>query len=309
MAGFWTESFLEMMVAERGASRHTIDAYRRDLASYDSFLARRGQQCETADVAAVRAWLGRLSAEGLSAGTMARRLSAIRQFHRFLYLEGARPDDPTQTVEGPRGQRALPRLLDQAEIAALIEAAQQRADAEGLRLTACLELLYASGLRVSELVGLPLSALAPDRGTLTVSGKGGKERMVPIGRAARAALEAYLGVRERFLGRHAKASPYLFPSRARAGHLTRQRLAQLLKQLAAEAGIDPARLSPHVLRHAFASHLLAGGADLRVVQMMLGHADIATTQVYTHVQGDRLAAAVRAHHPLARAHGRAGDPE
>jgi integrase/recombinase XerD len=249
----------------------------------------------------VRAWLARLSAEGLSAATMARRLSAIRQFHRFLYLEGARPDDPTQTVEGPRQQRPLPRLLDQAEIAALIEAARQRDDAEGLRLMACLELLYASGLRVSELVGLPLSALAPDRSLLTVLGKGGKERMVPIGRAARAALEAYLCVRERFLGRHARASPYLFPSRARAGHLTRQRLTQLLKELAGLAGIDPARLSPHVLRHAFASHLLAGGADLRAVQMMLGHADIATTQVYTHVQGDRLAAAVRAHHPLARA--------
>jgi integrase/recombinase XerD len=195
----------------------------------------------------------------------------------------------------------LPRLLDHGDIAALIEAARLRDDAEGLRLTACLELLYASGLRVSELVGLPLSALAPDRSLLTVLGKGGKERMVPIGRAARAALEAYLGVRERFLGRHAKASPYLFPSRARAGHLTRQRLTQLLKDLAGQAGIDPARLSPHVLRHAFASHLLAGGADLRAVQMMLGHADIATTQVYTHVQGDRLAAALRAHHPLARA--------
>jgi integrase/recombinase XerD len=298
--GFWAESFLEMMVAERGASRHTIDAYRRDLASYQTFLARQDLGCETAKVADVRAWLAQLSAEGLSAATMARRLSAIRQLHRFLYLESARPDDPTQTVEGPRRQRPLPRLLDQAEIGALIEAARQRSDAEGLRLTACLELLYASGLRVSELVGLPLSALAPDRSLLTVLGKGGKERMVPIGRAARAALEAYLGVRERFLGRHAKASPFLFPSRARAGHLTRQRLTQLLKELAGQAGIDPARLSPHVLRHAFASHLLAGGADLRAVQLMLGHADIATTQVYTHVQGDRLAAAVHKHHPLAR---------
>jgi integrase/recombinase XerD len=307
--GIWTESFLEMMVAERGASRHTIDAYRRDLRSYAGFLDRRDLQCETADVAAVRAWLARLSSEGLSPATMARRLSAIRQFHRFLYLEGARTDDPTQTVEGPRQQRPLPRLLDQAEITALIEAARQRGDAEGLRLTACLELLYASGLRVSELVGLPLSGLAPDRSLLTVLGKGGKERMVPVGRAARAALEAYLGVRERFLGRHAKASPYLFPSRARAGHLTRQRLTQLLKELAGHAGIDPARLSPHVLRHAFASHLLAGGADLRAVQMMLGHADIATTQVYTHVQGDRLAAAVHAHHPLARARRPAEDSD
>jgi integrase/recombinase XerD len=307
--GFWTETFLEMMVAERGASRHTIDAYRRDLSSYESFLERRDLQCESADVAAVRAWLAHLSSEGLSAATMARRLSAIRQFHRFLYLEGARPDDPTQTVEGPRQQRPLPRLLDEGEIEALIEAARHRTDAEGLRLTACLELLYASGLRVSELVGLPLSALAPDRSLLTVLGKGSKERMVPTGRAARAALEAYLGVRERFLGRNVKASPYLFPSRARAGHLTRQRLTQLLKQLAVEAGMDPARLSPHVLRHAFASHLLAGGADLRAVQMMLGHADIATTQVYTHVQGDRLAAAVRAHHPLARARRPAEDAD
>jgi integrase/recombinase XerD len=300
VGGFWTDSFLEMMVAERGASRHTIDAYRRDLSSYEGFLDRRELQCETANVAAVRAWLAWLASEGLSAATMARRLSAIRQFHRFLYLEGARPDDPTQTVEGPRQQRPLPKVLDEAEITALIEAARQRADAEGLRLMACLELLYATGLRVSELVGLPLSALAPDRSLLTVLGKGGKERIVPIGRAGRAALEAYLGVRERFLGRQAKAGSHLFPSRARAGHLTRQRLTQLLKELAVQAGIDPARLSPHVLRHAFASHLLAGGADLRAVQMMLGHADIATTQVYTHVQGDRLAAAVRAHHPLAR---------
>jgi integrase/recombinase XerD len=300
MAGFWTESFLEMMVAERGASRHTIDAYRRDLASYEHFLERRDLQCETADTAAVRAWLGQLSAEGLSAATMARRLSAIRQLHRFLYLEGARSDDPTQTIEGPRRQRPLPRLLDENEITALIEAARLRVDAEGVRLTACLEVLYAAGLRVSELVALPLSALAPDRSLLMVSGKGGKERMVPIGRAARGALEAYLEVRGTFLGRR-PSSPYLFPSRARSGHLTRQRLAQLLKELSPEAGIDPARISPHVLRHAFASHLLAGGADLCAVQMMLGHADIATTQIYTHVQGDRLAAAVHAHHPLARA--------
>jgi integrase/recombinase XerD len=300
MAGFWTESFLEMMAAERGASRHTIDAYRRDLTGYGHFLDRRGLQCETADSAAVRSWLAQLSAEGLSAATMARRLSAIRQLHRFLYLEGGRADDPTQTIEGPRQQRPLPRLLDETEITALIDAARLRPDAEGIRLTACLELLYAAGLRASELIGLPLSALAPDRSLLVVSGKGGKERMVPIGRAARAALEAYLEVRATFLGRR-PSSPYLFPSRAKSGHLTRQRLAQLLKELAPEAGIDPARISPHVLRHAFASHLLAGGADLRAVQMMLGHADIATTQIYTHVQGDRLAAAVRAHHPLARA--------
>lgn len=304
---FWTESFLEMMVAERGASRHTLDAYRRDLTDYGRFLDRRGGDPLRADSAAVRAYLGQLSSAGLSAATMARRLSAIRQFHRFLYLEGGRADDPSQTVEGPRQQRPLPKLLDQAEIGALIETARLRPDADGLRLTACLELLYATGLRVSELIALPLSALAPDRSLLVVLGKGGKERMVPIGRAARGALEAYLEVRDRFLGRR-PSSPYLFPSRARSGHLTRQRLTQLLKELASAAGIDPSRISPHVLRHAFASHLLAGGADLRAVQMMLGHADIATTQIYTHVQGDRLAAAVHAHHPLARARrpGRAG---
>ncbi len=302
------DAFLEMMAVERGASPHTLDAYRRDLADYQGALARRGATILTADRAAVRDWLGQLSSAGLSNATMARRLSAIRQLHRFLYLEGARGDDPTQTVEGPRRRRPLPKLLEPAEILALIEAAGARPDAQGLRLLACLELLYASGLRVSELLALPLSALAPDRRFLVVLGKGGKERMVPIGRAAQRALEAYLAVRDRFLAGRPKGRPYLFPSRARTGHLTRQRLTQLLKELAPAAGIDPARISPHVLRHAFASHLLAGGADLRAVQALLGHADIATTQIYTHVQGARLAAAVRAHHPLAAPPGDA-EPE
>jgi integrase/recombinase XerD len=302
------EAFLEMMAVERGASPHTLDAYRRDLAQYQEFLTGRGATILTADGAAVRAWLGQLSSAGRSSATMARRLSAVRQLHRFLYLEGARADDPTQAVEGPRRRRPLPKLLDQAEIEALIVAAGERAGPQGLRLVACLELLYASGLRASELLTLPLAALAPDRRFLVVLGKGGKERMVPIGRAARRALEAYLAVRDRFLGGRPKARLYLFPSRAQSGHLSRQRLAQLLKALAPAAGIDPARLSPHVLRHAFATHLLAGGADLRAVQTLLGHADIATTEIYTHVQGARLAAAVRAHHPLAARNGDA-EPE
>ena len=297
--GPWPESFLEMMAVERGAARHTLDAYQRDLADYARFLHRRALTMETADPAAVRAYLSELSRRGMAASTVARRLSALRQFHRFVYLEGGRPDDPTQTVDGPRQRRPLPRLLDLAEIEALIAAASARPGAHGVRLAAILELLYASGLRASELLGLPLSALAPDRRFLVVRGKGGKERLVPIGRAAGAALAAYLAVREAFV-RDRRGSPYLFPSRARQGHLTRQRLAQLLRELAPEAGLDAARLSPHVLRHAFASHLLAGGADLRAVQLMLGHADIATTQIYTHVQAERLAAAVRAHHPLAR---------
>jgi integrase/recombinase XerD len=294
------EAFLEMMAVERGASPHTLDAYRRDLADYEGFLARRGGTALTADLALVRAWLGQLSSAGMADATMARRLSAVRQFHRFLFLEGARGDDPTQAVEGPRQRRPLPKLLERAEIEALIAAARRDSGPQGVRLVACLELLYATGLRVSELLALPLSALAPDRRFLTVLGKGGKERMVPVGRAARRALAAYLAVRDGFLGGRGKGRAYLFPSRSTKGHLTRQRLTQLLKELALAADIDPARLSPHVLRHAFASHLLEGGADLRAVQLMLGHADIATTQIYTHVQGDRLAAVVAAHHPLAK---------
>jgi integrase/recombinase XerD len=293
------ERFLEMMAVERGASAHTLDAYRRDLADYRQFLNRRGLTALNADCEAVRAYLGDLAGQGLAAATQARRLSALRQLHRFLYLEGTRADDPTQAIDAPRQTRPLPKLLDAAEIAALIEAARARPEAEGRRLAACLELLYASGLRVSELVTLPLSALAADRQSLIVRGKGGKERLVPIGRAAQAAIEAYLAVRGQFLAGRPDQSRYLFPSRSRRGHLTRQRLTQLLKAVAPAAGIEPARLSPHVLRHAFASHLLAGGADLRAVQLLLGHADIATTQIYTHVQKERLAAVVRAHHPLA----------
>ena len=299
----WAEVFLEMMAVERGAARHTLDAYRRDLADYWHFLQARGVSAERADGAAVRAYLSELSRRGLAASTVARRLSAIRQFHRFVYLEGGRADDPTRTIDGPRRQRPLPRLLAQAEIEGLIAAARERPGPRGLRLVAILELLYASGLRASELMALPLSALAPDRRFLVVRGKGGKERLVPIGRAAAKALEADLAVRETFM-RPGQAEAHVFPSRGRHGHLTRQRLAQLLRELAPAAGLDPGRISPHVLRHAFASHLLAGGADLRAVQLMLGHADIATTEIYTHVQGERLAAVVHAHHPLARRRGR-----
>jgi integrase/recombinase XerD len=301
--GPWAETLLEMMAVERGAARHTLDAYGRDLADYDRFLQAQSISVETVDGAAVRAYLSHLSKRGLAPASVARRLSAIRQLHRFIYLEGGRPDDPTQTVDGPRRQRPLPRLLDRAEIEALIEAARQRPGAAGLRLVAILELLYASGLRASELMALPLSALAADRRFLVVRGKGGKERLVPVGRAAGKALGAYLAVRDTFL-RPGRGSPFLFLSRARQGHLTRQRLAQLLRELAPAAGLDPGRISPHVLRHAFASHLLAGGADLRAVQLMLGHADIATTEIYTHVQGERLAAVVHAHHPLAPRRGR-----
>lgn len=297
------ESFLEMMTVERGASRHTIDAYRRDLDDYQRFLKRGDTNSTSSDTAVIRAFLTSLASAGLAASTQARKLSAIRQFHRFLFLENHRLDDPTQTLESPKQPRALPKVLQGHEINALIDAARVKPGAEGMRLVACLELLYATGMRVSELLTLPLSALAPDRRSVIVFGKGSKERMVPIGRSACEALLDYLAVREGFLKKRTRGSRFLFPSRSKEGHLTRQRLTQLLKALAVDAGIEPSRLSPHVLRHAFASHLLEGGADLRAVQMMLGHADIATTEIYTHVQGERLAAVVRDHHPLGRSHG------
>jgi integrase/recombinase XerD len=292
------DAFLEMMAAERGAARHTLEAYRRDLADFQSYLAHHGTELRGASGEQIRAYLAELAGLGLRSSTAARRLAAIRQYFRFLYLEGKRFDDPTTHIDTPKRSRRLPKLLEEEEIEALIAAARTREGPDALRLVALLELLYATGLRISELVGLPLSALAADRTVLTVRGKGGKERMVPVGSAAREALAAWLGVRTFYVldpGRQR----WLFPSRASSGHLTRQRVAQLLKQLAPEAGIDPARLSPHVLRHAFASHLVAHGADLRAVQAMLGHADIATTQIYTHVQTERLAAVVERHHPLA----------
>ena len=295
------ESFLEMMAVERGASRHTIDAYRRDLDDYQRYLKRENTDLIGVESDVIRRFLSSLAGAGFAESTQARKLSAIRQFHRFLFLENRRADDPTQSLDSPKQRRPLPKLLAAREIDALIEAARAKPGAEGMRLVACLELLYATGMRVSELLTLPLSALAPDRKSVIVFGKGSKERMVPIGRSAREALGDYLAVRESFLKQRTKGNRYLFPSRSKEGHLTRQRLTQLLKGLAADAGIAPDELSPHVLRHAFASHLLEGGADLRAVQAMLGHADIATTEIYTHVQSERLASAVREHHPLGKA--------
>ena len=293
------DAFLEMMSAERGAARHTLDAYRRDLADFAAFLGRRGHTPLDAGGDESRLYLAALADQGLRPATTARRLAAIRQLYRFLYQEGRRVDDPSAQIDRPKQGRRLPKLLDVVEIEALIAAARARHGPEGLRLLALLELFYATGLRVTELAGLPLSALAPDRSVVVVRGKGGKERMVPIGGAAREALAAWLGVRTYFVTEPSRRH-WLFPSRSRSGYLTRQRVGQLLKALAPEAGLDRERLSPHVLRHAFASHLVGNGADLRAVQAMLGHADIATTQIYTHVQAERLAAVVARHHPLAR---------
>jgi integrase/recombinase XerD len=301
-----------MIAAERGAALNTIEAYRSDLENFAAFTAARGRDVAAAGTEDLRAYLAKLNAAGMAPRTAARRLSALRQFHGFLFGEGLRPDDPTAIIDSPRQGRPLPKVLSEAEVDRLLAAARSRPGVEGLRLNALLELLYATGLRVSELVALPASAAARDARVLIVRGKGGKERMVPLSGPARAALARYRAARSRGRlreGRPARApareSRWLFPSRGRSGHLTRQRVGQLLKGLAIEAGIDPAKVSPHVLRHAFASHLLAHGADLRSVQKMLGHADISTTQIYTHVLSERLKALVRDHHPLAQ-RGRGG---
>ncbi|MGF1560850.1 MAG: site-specific tyrosine recombinase XerD [Geminicoccaceae bacterium] len=296
-------AFLDMIAIERGGSRHTLDAYRRDLREYRAFLQRRAASPMRASSDDVRAFVAFQSELGFSASTAARRLSAVRQFHRFLFTEGHRSDDPTSKVDGPRTRRALPRYLSEAEVTALLEAASEANGIEGRRLMALMEVLYGTGLRVSELMSLPLSALAKDHSSLIERGKGGKERLVPLGRLAQTALRAYLEVRDAFLPSRKKGSPFLFPSRSALGHLTRQRFTQLIKALAIEAGIAPERVSPHVLRHAFASHLLAHGADLRSVQALLGHADIATTEIYTHLQPEKLAATLEACHPLAKRDG------
>jgi len=296
------ESFIEMLRAERNAARNTIEAYTRDLTDLAAFLARRGVELATADAAAVRAYLAALDRAGMAPRTAARRLSAIRQFYRFLLGEGLRQDDPVATIDSPRQGRALPKLLSEAEVGQLLEAAHAMDGVDGLRLSALLELLYATGLRVSELVALPVATVMRDQRVLVVRGKGGKERMIPLHESARAAITAWLTARSSELRKRDKSatSPWLFPSHGGSGHLTRQRLGQLLKDLALAAGIERRKVSPHVLRHAFATHLLDHGADLRSVQKMLGHADIATTQIYTHVADERLNTLVREHHPLAK---------
>ena len=303
------EAFLEMAAAERGLARNTIDAYRRDLACFAAHLALSRVALAEAETASVRGFMAAQRRSGISARSAARRLSCLRQFYRFLLTDGRRDDDPTGTVDSPALPRTLPGVLTEEEVGRLLavawpedgaaEASHKRA-ADGLRLRAMVELLYGSGLRVSELVSLPLHAASAESRTLLVRGKGDKERLVPLGVPARRALDAYLAVRERHLVGGAP-SRWLFPSRGASGHLTRHRLAQMLKGLAREAGIAPGRVSPHALRHAFASHLLANGADLRAVQKMLGHADIATTEIYTHVLDERLRRLVQAGHPLAAA--------
>lgn len=300
------EMFFEMMRAERGASANTCDAYARDLQDYMAFLKRRRLSLGSVQAADIRAYLSGLAGAGLAETTAARRLSSVRQLHGFIFAENLRADDPSAAIEGPKRARPLPRTLSVEEVDRLLSAARQFESAKGergkrnyqqARIVCLLELLYAAGLRVSELVSLPLRAVSGDRQLITVRGKGNKERMVPLTAAARDAVAAYLPLREKHVD---EANPWLFPSRGKEPHLTRHRFAQLLKEVALHAGLDPAKVSPHVLRHAFASHLLANGADLRSLQKLLGHADISTTQIYTHVLDERLRALVETHHPLAR---------
>lgn len=295
------DRFLEMLVAERGAAANTVEAYRRDLEHASAQLATRHASLAVASDTDLRGYLRVLHRAGMAPTTSARRLSALRQFFGFLHGEGLRTDNPTTVLDAPKRARPLPKILSEAEVDRLFQAVARRDGPEAARLACLLELLYGAGLRVSELVGLPYPPTEDDPRLLRVRGKGDKERVVPLHEAAIAALRAYAAVRGHFLPKGAKTSRWLFPSRSKEGHLTRARFHQLLDALATEADIDPSRISPHVLRHAFATHLLAGGADLRAVQRMLGHADIATTQIYTHVLDDRLRNLVATHHPLAKA--------
>lgn len=304
------EAFLDMMSAERGASPNTLAAYKRDLVDFSKTCGRLGTDLKSATRETIRSYLSELSAAALKPSSQARKLSALRRFYGFLYSENLRPDDPCGAIESPRTTRPLPKVLSAEETGRLIETARTlkpektKKDSERARLLCMVEMLYASGLRISELVSLPLAAVRKGERFLHIRGKGGRERLAPLGNAALEALDEYLELRAAFLplgNEKVVASRFLFPSRGASGHLTRRRCHQLLKELAVKAGIDPERLSPHVLRHAFATHLVEGGADLRSVQTMLGHADITTTQIYTHVAQGRLKMTMEEAHPLARA--------
>jgi integrase/recombinase XerD len=309
------ERFMEMLSAERGASANTLDAYSRDLANFANFTIPQGRNLENATTDDIKGFIAAMVSEGLAASSRARRLSALKQFYRFLVTEGVRADDPAGLIGGPKREAALPKTLSVDEVDLLLTAARQRVGEstngqrlKALRLYCLLEILYATGMRVSELVALPRSALAGDERTLVIKGKGGRQRMVPLNLAAQEALTLYLRERDvatsagvngiHIASTTATNSPWLFPSWGQQGHLTRQRLAQELKLLAQQTNIEASRVSPHVLRHAFASHMLERGADLRSIQKLLGHADISTTQVYTHLLEGHLRQIVNERHPL-----------
>jgi len=302
----WIATFLEAQAAEAGAARNTILSYGRDLTDFLGFVEARDLAFATLGREAVEDYLVRCEAEGLAKSTRARRLSAIRQLFRFAYEEGWRADNPTLRITGPGKAQRLPKTLSLEEVEALLEAARDQGQSlsEQIRNRCLMELLYATGMRVSELVSLPVAAARGNPAMLLIRGKGGKERMVPLSPPARAALSDWLRSRdaaeeEARPNRRVPPSRFLFPSSAREGHLTRQGFHGLLKDIAVAAGVSPARVTPHVLRHAFATHLLQGGADLRAIQMLLGHADLSTTEIYTHVLDERLKELVLGHHPLA----------
>ncbi|MFK3779489.1 site-specific tyrosine recombinase XerD [Agrobacterium sp. NPDC089420] len=308
------ESFLEMMSAERGAAASTLSSYERDLADLREFLAGRGQSLTEAQTPELSAYLTHLSAQGFAATSQARRLSSMRQFYRFLYAEGLRGDEPTDIIDAPKKGLALPKTMSVADVNRLLGLAAEEAATPGpgqlarIRMHLLLELLYATGMRVSELVSLPVKVLRQEGRFLMIRGKGNKDRMVLLSRAAIEAMEKYEAARKALApersGARKKAdapeSPWLFPSNGKEGHLPRQVFARDLKDIAIRAGLTPSAVSPHVLRHAFASHLLQNGADLRAVQELLGHSDISTTQIYTHVLEERLQELVQTHHPLAK---------
>ena len=313
------DSFLDMLTTERGAANNTRQAYWRDLADCSLFLRSTfSKEIVDASTDEIKAYLedltNKIHVKGsnksqIATRTVARRLSALRQFYRYLISENIRKEDPTTTIQSPKQTRTLPKTLSEQEVDTLIKTAARGGNADSVRLVCLLEMLYATGLRVSELVGLPLSAIGEDMQFLMVAGKGGRERMVPISDPAQKALKAYTDVRVSFMSTEDNSvqAQWLFPSRtSESGHLTRQRFAQLLKDLAQTAGIEEGRVSPHVLRHAFATHLLSNGADLRSVQKMLGHADIATTQIYTHIVGEKAKQTVEEKHPLAAKTGSKG---
>ena len=297
--GKTVEQFLEMLIAERGASSNTCTSYLNDITNFDKFLSGAETTLEDATTDDIRRYLRHRSEVGANNPTISRNLSVLRQFFKFLQSENVRLDNPALNVDGPKVSRTLPKVISEDDVEALIKAAHKLQTAEGIRLTCLLEIAYASGLRVTELVSLPTDALNLTSETLLISGKGGKERLVPLTSSAMNAIAAYERVRIDFLKGN-NTSKFLFPSRSKQGYLTRRRLGQLLKELAIQAGLDPTIISPHILRHAFASHLLNRGADLRSLQKMLGHSDISTTQIYTHVQKERLHAVISSYHPMAK---------
>ncbi|MAM60592.1 site-specific tyrosine recombinase XerD [Maritimibacter sp. UBA3975] len=305
-ADTWISTFLEAQAAELDASRNTLLAYGRDLKDFAGFLDRTGEDMSRADRAVIEAYLVDCEAQGLAVSTRARRLSAIKQLYRFAFEEGWRTENPSLRITGPGKARRLPKTLSEKEVERLITAARAhgRSEADRLRNACLMEVLYATGMRVSELVTLPVAAARGDPRMLLVMGKGGKERMVPLSAPARRALTDWLAARDaaeddaRTKG--IKPSRFLFPSSGKDGHLTRHRFHGLIKEIAVAAGVSPDAVTPHRLRHAFATHLLAHGADLRAIQTLLGHADVSTTEIYTHVLDERLKELVLSHHPLAK---------